>query len=111
LLGGLLVQREGNWAGRGRSTPTPVLAVPNVTAYPTTASVPITILLHCGPLLCGFNVPLKGKSSWCGYSPMHRVRSSDGLNPATHSHTYEPGLLIQWPLAQTSGTDLHSSIS
>ena len=35
------------------------LAVPNVTAHPSTASVPITVLLYNGPLLCGFNVPVK----------------------------------------------------
>ena len=38
----------------------PVLAVPNVTAHSSTASVPITVLLYNGPLLCGFNVPIKG---------------------------------------------------
>jgi len=45
--------------GRGRSPPRPLLAVPNVTAHPSTASVPIIILLY-GSLLCGFNVPIKG---------------------------------------------------
>ena len=29
-------------------------------AHPSTASVPITVLLYNGPLLCGFNVPVKG---------------------------------------------------
>ena len=43
-----------------RSPPKPLLAVPNVTAYPSTASVPIAILLYNGPLLGGFNVPVKG---------------------------------------------------
>ena len=38
----------------------PLLAVPNVTAQPSTASVPITILMYNGPLLCGFNVAIKG---------------------------------------------------
>ena len=47
LTGGLLhlVQRGGDWAG-------PLLAVPNVTAHPSMASVPITVLLYDGPLLC-----------------------------------------------------------
>jgi len=52
-----LVQRGGDWTG-----PQPAqlpLAVPNVTAQPSTASVPITVLLCNGPLLCGFNVPVK----------------------------------------------------
>jgi len=30
--------------------PNPLLAVPNVTAHPSMASVPITILLYNGPL-------------------------------------------------------------
>ena len=42
--------------------PSPLLAVPNVTAHPSTASVPITVLLYEGPLLCGFNVAIKGLS-------------------------------------------------
>jgi len=46
--------------GWGHSLPRPLLAVPNVTAHPSTASVPITVLLYNGPLLCGFNVPVKG---------------------------------------------------
>jgi len=60
LMGGLLhlVQRGGDWAGPG--LPRPLLAVPNVTDHPSTASVPITVLLYNGPLLCGFNVPIKG---------------------------------------------------
>jgi len=39
----------------------PLLAVPNVTAHPSMASVPITVLLYNGPLLYGFNVPIKGE--------------------------------------------------
>jgi len=37
--------------GRDPSPPRPLLAVPNVTAHPSTASVPITVLLYNGPLL------------------------------------------------------------
>jgi len=44
---------------RGRSTPRPLIAVPNVTAHPSTTSAPITVLLYNGRLLCGFNVPIK----------------------------------------------------
>ena len=59
-MGGLLrlVQRGGAWAGCGPAQP--LLAVPNVTAHPSTVSVPITVLLYGGPLLCGFNVAIKG---------------------------------------------------
>jgi len=38
----------------------PFIAVPNVTAHPSTASVPITVLLYNGPLFCGFNVAIIG---------------------------------------------------
>ena len=60
LMGAVLhlVQREGAWAGWG--PPSPLLAVPNVTAHPSTASVPTTVLLYDGPFLCGFNVAIKG---------------------------------------------------
>jgi len=51
--------KERTW--RGRSSPRPLLAVPNVTA-----SVVIAVLLCSGPLLCGFNVPIQGfMASWC----------------------------------------------
>ena len=46
--------------GRGPSPSRPLLAVPNVTAYPSTASVPIIVLLYNGPLLCEFDVAIKG---------------------------------------------------
>jgi len=61
-MGGLLhlVQRGGAWAGCGPAQS--FLAVPNVKAHPSTASVPITVdlLLYDAPLLCGFNVVIKG---------------------------------------------------
>jgi len=48
--------------GWAMAPPSPLLAVPNVTAHPSTASVPITVsvLLYDSPLLCGFNVAIKG---------------------------------------------------
>ena len=51
LMGGLLhlVQQGWVWVG---------YTVPNVTAHPSTASVPITV--YDGPLLCGFNVAIRG---------------------------------------------------
>ena len=51
--------------GLGHSPPRPLLAVPNVTAHPSTASVyiPITVLLYNGPLLCGLSVSIKGLTS------------------------------------------------
>jgi len=52
-----LVQRGSDWAGP--QPPRALLDVPNVTTDPSTASVPITLLLYNGPLLWGFNVPIK----------------------------------------------------
>jgi len=43
--------------GRAVAPPSSLLAVPNVTAHPSTANVPVTVLLYDGPLLCRFNVP------------------------------------------------------
>jgi len=51
---------EGPGRAAVPSSPVPLLAVPNVTAHISTVSVPVTLLLYNGPLLCGFNVPLKG---------------------------------------------------
>jgi len=45
---------------RGHSPPRRLLAVTNVTSHPSTASVPITVLLYNGQLLRGFNVAVKG---------------------------------------------------
>jgi len=78
LMGGLLhlVQRRGHWAGAaGPASPSRVLIVglPNVTAHPPTASVPITVVLYNGPLLCGFNVAIKGlnpRSQMSGFYAM-----------------------------------------
>jgi len=58
LMGGLLhlVQRAGDRAGPQPARP--LLAVPNVTAHQSTASVPLTILLYSDSLPCGFNVPI-----------------------------------------------------
>ena len=57
-------------ASRGLAgRPSSLYGVPNVTAHPSTASVPITVLLYNGPLLRGFNVPLKGHLS-CRYDEM-----------------------------------------
>jgi len=60
LMGGLLhlVQREG--PGRAGAPPSPFLVVSNVTAHPSTTSVPITVLPYDGSFLCGFNEAIKG---------------------------------------------------
>jgi len=62
LMGGMLdlVQRGGDWGSP--IPPRPLLAVPNLTAHLSTASVPITVLLYNGPLLWFYILmyPLKG---------------------------------------------------
>ena len=60
LIGGLLHLVQEDETGRGPSPPRPLLIVPNVTAHPSTASVPITVLLYNSALLCSFNVGIKG---------------------------------------------------
>ena len=69
LMGGLLqlVQRGGDWAPRS------LLAVPNVIAHPLTASVPITALLYNGPLLCDFNVTIKGYQLTNALTDVHKI--------------------------------------
>ena len=44
---------------RDCSPPRPLLAVPKVTTQPSTASVPISVFLYSGPLLCGFNAAIR----------------------------------------------------
>jgi len=46
-----LVQQEGAWAGRAAAPPFPLLLVPNATAHPSTASVPITVLFDVATCL------------------------------------------------------------
>ena len=46
--------------GRAAAPPSPLLAVPNETAHPSTVSVAIIVLLYDSPLFCGFNVAIKG---------------------------------------------------
>jgi len=62
LMGGLLhlVQRGGAWAGCSPAQSPPHCTKYNSTAHPSTASVPITVLLYNCPLLYGFNVHTKG---------------------------------------------------
>jgi len=55
--------------GQGGSVVNPApLAVPNVTAHPSTASVPITVLLYNDPLICGFNMLIKGLNQHCSFN-------------------------------------------
>jgi len=80
LMGGLLrlVQRLEDWAGPQPAHP--LLAVPNLTIHPSTASVPITVLLYNGPLLCSFNVGIKGLKA--RYAMLANVGSSSVRSPS-----------------------------
>jgi len=55
-MGGCYIWYSEEGPGRAAA----FLAVPNVTAHPSTASLPITVLLYAGPLLWGFSVAVKG---------------------------------------------------
>jgi len=44
----------------------------SVTAHQSTASVPVTILLYDGLLLCGFNVAIKGLMQ--GFLPVDKIQ-------------------------------------
>ena len=65
--------------------PSTILAVPNVTAHPSKASVPITVLLCGGPLLCGFNVAIKGLRN-------ERLRDARMIMPGHCDVTTQTGL-------------------
>ena len=60
LMVGVTFGTARHGPGRSAAAPSPLRAVPNVTAHPSTASAPITVLLYHGPLLCGFNMAIKG---------------------------------------------------
>ena len=63
---------------RAAAPPSPLLAVSNVTAHPSAASVPITVLLYDGPLLFGFNVAIKGlKRQTCSTDRQKKTRSGE----------------------------------
>ena len=71
LMGGLLHSVED--LGGRRSSLSLLLAVPHVTAHPSTASVPITVLLYNSLLMCSFNVGIKASNRI--YFPCYRGTS------------------------------------
>ena len=58
--------------------PSPILALPDVTAHPSAAYVPITVLLYGGPLLCGFNVAIEGLHGLDGDWNSHLLQLESG---------------------------------
>ena len=106
LMGELLhlVQRGGDWVGLQPAQA--LLAVPNVTAHPSTASVPITVLLYNGPLLCSFNAPVKGLNNRVKMTRVYRVgQKLDG--DMQHFWRWHAPFLSS-PLV--SGTDCHLTL-
>ena len=80
----------------GCSPPRVLHAVPNVTVHPSTTSVPITVLRCNGPLLYGFNVPIKGLSSLCLWKkPVNSVQRN--------THTLYIILETNFPANQLTG--------
>ena len=92
------------WRSKEGPGTSPLLAVPNVTAHPSTASVLITVLPYDSPLLCGFNVANEGlreqESDWrrpgesgcidageCGTGP-----GPGPVNPTEHDRGRSPTL-------------------
>ena len=65
----------------------PLLAVPNVTADPPTANVPINCYLYDGPFLCSFNVAIKGLK-----------RKFEKWHYKPYSWPYPTHLAGSWPL-------------
>ena len=91
-MGGLLhlVQRGEDWTRHHPVQVVPLLAVPNVTAHPSTANEPIAVLLYGGPLLSGFNLVIKGLRRCRRSEPQNLLRgnnSSDIVNCPTPEKT------------------------
>ena len=61
---GCYIRYSEEGPGRAVAPPSPLLVVPNVTTHPSTASVPITVMLHDGRLHCGFNLAIKALKDW-----------------------------------------------
>ena len=67
--------KEGTSGSAAR--PRLLLVEPNATPHQSTTSVPITVLLYNGPLLYGFNVPIKGLS-------LRSLRCNGGIMLSPH---------------------------
>ena len=119
----LLIFDGRDWAGLQHSSLRPLLTVPNVTAHPSTASVPITVLLYNGPLLCGFNVPINGlnqmywlnlfrRSSGMSLLPAFVLTMQTTAYPSTSRHasvSREP--LVPWGMLSIQKASLAQSLA
>jgi len=81
-----------------------LLAVPNVTAHPSTASVTTSVLLYTGPVLCDFNVPVKGLTSRGGLVVLCAAEYDDVIS-CHHRSAY---LIVtpSHPLSSSHDTEL-----
>ena len=90
LMGGLLHLVQRGRTGRGRSPPRPLLALPNVTAHPSTVSVVYQspyccIMVRCSAvLLC----PLKGYSELKHVTDGHTDRQTNRRKSCLNSATF-----------------------
>jgi len=85
--------------GRAGALPSPLLAVPNVTAHPSMASVPITVLLSDGPLLCVINAAIKGLTTLASANNHERCIS---VTRTKKHHNYKQFYSSKCPLLDTA---------
>jgi len=100
-LAGCYVWYSKEGTGRGHSPLSPLIAVPNVTVHQSTASVPITVLLYNGPLLCSFNVPIirvKQCRVFISHNKSRRTGESSSGGAALILHEIAPGHIPINPL-------------
>ena len=76
LMVGCYIWYNEEGHGRAVAPPSPLLAVPNVTAHPSTASLLITVLLYDGPLLCGFSVAITGLKWKAAVDAFDRIQTA-----------------------------------
>ena len=84
---GCYIWYSDDGTGRGCSLTRPLLAVPNVTAHPSTASVPIIVLMYNGPLSLKL-VPFESLGA-VSYSPSI-------VTVAVSAAAYEISSVKQW---------------
>ena len=79
----IIVPRRITWSSYTRAVDEWV--VPNVTAHPSTASVPITVLLYNGPLHCCFNAAINPLLQTVDGKKVLLVSSVDFYNFFSHA--------------------------
>ena len=95
--------------GRAVAPPMPLLAIPNVTAHLSTAGVPITVLQYSDPLLCGFNMRIKGLSPPLHKRPRRRVQHGLSYRQTWPRRSAEAMILIRGYPQNDDGVPLITS--